>query len=70
MRPGELGFCIQQAYAVPAYQVSGPKRILGARYDITAALPRGSRPDEVGQAWQTLITERFELALRGKGRRV
>ena len=59
-----LKFCLQQAYAVKEYQVTGPGWMRNARYDITATLPPGSRPEQVWQALRTLLAERLQVVIR------
>jgi uncharacterized protein (TIGR03435 family) len=59
-----LKFCVQQAFRVQEYQVSGPGWIKKANYDILATLPAGAAPDQVWPALQTLLAERFKLSFR------
>jgi uncharacterized protein (TIGR03435 family) len=59
-----LKFCIEQAYSMKEFQVSGPGWISNSRYDITATLPAGSTPDQVWPALQALLVERLQLVLR------
>ena len=59
-----LIFCIQKAYGVKDYQVSGPAWIKSARYDIIAV---GPNPSNKQDAWQfmlqNLLVGRFRLKL-------
>lgn len=59
-----LAFCIQHAYAVKEYQVTGPGWMKKARYDITATLPPGSALSQVWLALQALLAERLKLSIR------
>lgn len=51
------------AYKVKPYQVTGPDWIGNTRFDIAAKLPDGASRDDVPQMLQTLLEERFKLAL-------
>jgi uncharacterized protein (TIGR03435 family) len=51
------------AYAVKAYQVSGPGWIDTERYDIVAKVPSGATKEQVNVMWQNLLTERFKVTL-------
>src|SRR5207253_8150628 len=52
---------ISMAYALKLNQISGPDWITTDRFDIVAALPGGSLPDQVPAMMQTLLEDRFEL---------
>jgi len=65
-----LKFCVQQAYSVTDYQVSGPAWINHTRYDIVATLPSGTAPDQVWGALQTLLGERLKVAIRREKKEV
>jgi uncharacterized protein (TIGR03435 family) len=63
-----LAGCIQRAYAVKPYQVDGPAWIRTERYMIVAKAA-GPRPErELLQMLQTLLKERFRLALHHEPR--
>jgi uncharacterized protein (TIGR03435 family) len=64
MRNVSLAFCIEQAYAVKDYQVSGPGWLKKARYDIVATLPRGTDAEDVWPALQALLADRFQVAIQ------
>jgi uncharacterized protein (TIGR03435 family) len=64
MRNVTLLYCIQQAYSLKEYQISGPSSMRNARYDIDATLPAGVAPDQVWPALQALLTERLKLTVR------
>jgi uncharacterized protein (TIGR03435 family) len=59
-----LKFCVQQAYSVNEYQVAGPGWTKSMRYDISATLPTGVPLEQVWNALQTLLAERFQLSIR------
>jgi uncharacterized protein (TIGR03435 family) len=59
-----LKFCVQQAYSLKEYQVSGPGWIKSRKYDITTTLAPGTPLEQVWPALQTLLAERFKLAIR------
>jgi uncharacterized protein (TIGR03435 family) len=63
-----LKFCVQQAYQVEEYQVTGPASITGRSYNISATLPSGSSLDQTWLALQTLLSERFQLVTRRESR--
>lgn len=55
---------ICQAYKVKPYQITGgPNWLYTERYDIVAKLPEGADKDQVPAMLQTLLAERFKLAL-------
>lgn len=59
---------ICKAYDVKTYQVSGPSwlqaaGITGQRFDIVANLPEGATKEQVPQMLQSLLAERFKLAI-------
>jgi uncharacterized protein (TIGR03435 family) len=55
---------ICQAYKVKPYQVTGGADWLNTqRFDILAKLPEGASQDQVPEMLQTLLAERFKLAL-------
>jgi uncharacterized protein (TIGR03435 family) len=64
MRNVTLLYCIQQAFSLKEYQISGPSSMRNVRYDIVATLPAGVAPDQVWPALQTLLTERLKLTVR------
>jgi len=55
--------CIRAAYRVKDFQVAGPDWLGSARFDIIAKLPEGSSKSQVPEMLQTLLAERFKLAL-------
>jgi uncharacterized protein (TIGR03435 family) len=57
-----LGQCIQWAYNVQAFQVSGPSSIDAERYDISARAAGPAGKEQLRAMLQTLLTERFKLA--------
>lgn len=59
---------IRTAYQVKAHQVVGPDWMNVERYDIVAKMPEGSRRGQIPQMLQTLLAERFQLALHRESR--
>jgi uncharacterized protein (TIGR03435 family) len=57
-----LADLIRTAYAVKAFQVSGPDWISRERYNVVAKLPTGAAPDQVSRMLQALLADRFKLA--------
>jgi len=55
--------CIRTAYRIKEFQVEGPDWIGGARFDIVAKLPAGSSKKQVPEMLQSLLADRFHLAL-------
>jgi uncharacterized protein (TIGR03435 family) len=53
---------VGQAYKVPQSQITGPDWIDSQRFDIAAKIPAGAR-DQVPQMLQTLLSERFKMAV-------
>jgi uncharacterized protein (TIGR03435 family) len=49
------------AYSVRARQVEGPDWMAGARFEISATLPEGSKSDDLDEMLQTLLLDRFQL---------
>jgi len=49
------------AYRVRTDQISGPPWLGTQRFDIQAALPAGTTPDQVPEMLQTLLSERFHM---------
>ena len=63
-----LNFCIQSAYNVKFYQVSGPHWLVSERYDIIAKTERRSSREQLMSMLQALLTDRFSLRFRGETR--
>jgi uncharacterized protein (TIGR03435 family) len=51
------------AFRVKPYQISGPSWIRDGRWDIVAKLPEGASQDQVPEMVQSLLIERFKLAI-------
>ena len=49
------------AYQFKPNQVTGPDWITSERYDITAKIPEGSKPDDVREMMKSLLEDRFRL---------
>ena len=58
-----LKFLIQAAYGSKEYGVTAPDWLADARYDMAAKLPAGSTLSESSTMLQTMLTERFKLAI-------
>ncbi len=56
------------AYKVKPYQVSGPGWMTSNRFDVTATIPDGVSKDQVPEMLQTLLAERFKLAIHRESR--
>ena len=60
-----LAELVRIAYGVKAFQVAGPDR---ERYDVQAKMPGGATADQMPELLQTLLAERFHLALHRENR--
>lgn len=62
--------CIEWAYQVEDYQISGPAWVSAndAIYDIEAKAPAGTKPVEMQAMLQTLLRERFHLQVHREKR--
>jgi uncharacterized protein (TIGR03435 family) len=58
-----LKFLIQYAYGKKDYTVTAPGWLADARYDVVARLPAGSTLAQSSEMVQSLLTERFKLAI-------
>lgn len=56
--------CIRAAYGVRDFQIQGPAWLSDTRFEITAKLPAGTKPDQFPEMLQSLLSERFQLELR------
>ncbi len=56
--------CIREAFDVRNYQIQGPDWLDNDRFDIVAKLPAGSNKKQVPEMLQTMLTERFHLAVK------
>jgi len=63
MRNVSFRSCIQWAYHVMDYQITGPDWLAGERYDITAKSAAAVPEDQLRQMLQTLLADRFQLTL-------
>jgi uncharacterized protein (TIGR03435 family) len=64
MRNVPLRFCLEWAYDLKDYEISGPDWIRAEnRYDIVANAPGASSDNDMRLMLQTLLTERFQLKL-------
>lgn len=58
-----LGRMIQAAYDVPVDRISGPDWLYSNFYDVAATMPAGTSVDDFRKMLQTLLAERFRLAV-------
>ena len=63
MRHVSLKSCIQWAYGLSGFQVSGPGWLGSDRFDITAKVATPAKDDQLRLMLQSLLAERFKLAL-------
>lgn len=63
-----LSAIIQRAYDVKPFQVSGPEWISARRYSVVAKIPAGATREQLGPMLQSLLAERFQLALHRQTR--
>jgi uncharacterized protein (TIGR03435 family) len=59
-----LSDLIRIAYRIKPYQLSGPNWLSSQRWDIMAKIPDGASADQVPEMLQTLLADRFKLAVR------
>jgi uncharacterized protein (TIGR03435 family) len=65
-----LSDCIQTAYNVKSYQVSGPEWIRSEHYDINARAEGSPSKDQVLNMFQSLLAERFRLKVHREQKEV
>jgi uncharacterized protein (TIGR03435 family) len=63
MRHVSLKSCIQWAYGLSGFQISGPGWLGSDRFDITAKVANPAKDDQLRLMLQSLLAERFKLAL-------
>ena len=59
---------IQMAYGVKDYSFAGPSWLDSVRFDVVAKPPAGAKADQVPAMMQTLLAERFKLAVHREER--
>jgi uncharacterized protein (TIGR03435 family) len=59
-----LADLIVQAYRIKPYQLTGPDWMKQQRFDVTAKIPDGASKDQVPEMLQSLLADRFKLAVR------
>jgi uncharacterized protein (TIGR03435 family) len=59
-----LADLIAQAYRIKPYQLTGPDWMKQQRFDVTATIPDGASKDQVPEMLQSLLADRFKLAVR------
>jgi uncharacterized protein (TIGR03435 family) len=68
VRNTSLLLCLQRAYDMKAYQISGPDWMSSARFDINARSPAPATTDAVLTMWQALLVDRFKIKLHRETR--
>jgi len=63
-----LEWLIERAYRLEAYQISGPDWMKTVRFDIAAKIPDGASVEQVPEMLQSLLEERFKLAVHHESR--
>jgi uncharacterized protein (TIGR03435 family) len=63
-----LADLLPYAFRVKSFQVAGPSWIRESRWNIQAKLPEGASQDQVPEMMQTLLIERFKLAVHHEKR--
>jgi uncharacterized protein (TIGR03435 family) len=63
LRNATLSFCIQWAYGIRFYQVSGPRWLSEARYEILAKTQEPRSQNELRLMMRALLADRFKLVL-------
>jgi uncharacterized protein (TIGR03435 family) len=56
--------CLRAAYRMRDFQIQGPAWMNEVRFQITAKLPAGASMEQIPEMMQSLLGERFKLALR------
>src|SRR5260221_90014 len=64
MRNVSLKQCIEMAYDVKDYALSGPDWLSSEKFDIVAKPPSGTPDDQFRPMMQSLLGDRFKLAVR------
>jgi uncharacterized protein (TIGR03435 family) len=54
---------IRMAYKIKQYQLTGPDWMTTERFDVLAKMPAGATAEQVPEMLQTLLADRFKLAL-------
>src|SRR3569623_2065736 len=71
LRNASLSFCIQWAYSVRFYQLSGPDWILRSRYDVIAkSVTPAASERQLKEMMLALLADRFRLRLRRSTRTI
>ena len=66
----DLFSLVTMAYGVQRYQLAGPEWLGAARFEITARIPPGATRDQYRLMLQSLLAERFKLALHHETREI
>src|SRR5580692_6807535 len=59
---------IEMAYSVQDFQIAGPEWLSAAKFDIVAKIPAGAQTDQRPAMMQSLLAERFHLAVHRDSR--
>jgi uncharacterized protein (TIGR03435 family) len=59
---------IAVAYGIPPHQIVAPEWAASTRFEIAAALPAGTTPDQMPKMMQALLAERFQLRTHRESR--
>jgi uncharacterized protein (TIGR03435 family) len=59
---------LAMAYKVPIHRLSVPEWMVSTRFDISATLPEGAKPDQMQEMMKTLLTERFHIQSHNESR--
>jgi uncharacterized protein (TIGR03435 family) len=58
-----LADLVRTAYKVKAYQITGPDWMAAQRFDVLAKMPEGAKKEQVPEMLQSLLADRFKLAV-------
>lgn len=65
-----LAFLIEDAYEVPFYRLANANRLPDTRFHMIATIPEGTTKEQFHKMQQTLLADRFKLAVRRETREV
>jgi uncharacterized protein (TIGR03435 family) len=63
-----LANLIVNAYGIPLYRLSGPDWMRGQQFEITAKVPEGATRDDLKLMLQSMLADRFKLAVHHETR--
>jgi len=61
---------ITMAYSISSYQLSAPDWIRSSRFDLRARVPENATKDDLKRMLQTLLADRFKLAIHHETREI